>query len=109
MVRLGYISFATETGGGYDSSGNPIAASKVWTPFVLCNIATITKEYKLLSEGQYRDAKFKILVENHLTKSYSLTSVKEIHLKDSLNNDLGKFQVQNREQLVLGLKTKFIV
>jgi len=109
MVNLGYISFATESGGGYDSSGNPIVATKVWSSFIPCNIATITKEYKSLVEGQYRNAKFKILVDNRKLTGLDLSSLKEIKLMDSINTDLGVFQVQNRENLVLACQMKIVV
>ena len=57
MIKTGYISFVTESGGGYDSDGNPIASTKVYSDYIECNLKTITKKYEFIVDGQYIQAK----------------------------------------------------
>ena len=109
MVKTGYISFIMESGGGFDENGNPIAATKINSEFYPCNLAVQTKEYKLLVEGQYQQAKFSIIIDNSLIYSLDLSNLTQIQLNDLRNNDLGIFQVQNKEFLDLTNRLKLVV
>lgn len=109
MVKTGYISFITESGGGYDSSGNPTAPTKVNSAYFPCNISVINRQYITLSDGQVLQAKYSIVIDNFLISAIDLSSLKEVQLQDSKTNNLGKFQVQNREFLDLTKRLKIVV
>lgn len=109
MLNTGYISFISETGGGFDSNGNPIAATKVLSSYRPCNIQTLTKEYRLLVDGQYLEARFSIIVDDFKISDLDLTNLTEVSLQDSNNVDLGTFQVQNKETLSFTNRLKIVV
>lgn len=109
MLNTGFISFVTETAGGFDAFGNPIAATKVLSTYRPCNILTLTKEYRLLVDGEYKAARFSVIIDNSEISDLVLTDLKEIDLQDSENLPLGAFQVQNREPLPFMNKLKIVV
>ena len=109
MVKTGYISFLIETGGGFDSNGNPIAATKTPTLFVPCNLSVVNKEYKSLVDQQYLQAAYKIIVDNKEVDSFNLVSLTEVRLQDLRNNDLGTFQLQDKQFLSLTNQLKIVV
>jgi len=109
MVNNGFIAFISETGGSFDTSGNPVASTKVVSSFFPCNLAVITREYKSYSDGQFKDSKYKIVVDNYLIAGQDLSNLKEVKLKGADLADLGVFQVQNKELLVLVSQTKIVV
>lgn len=113
MVKTGYISFITEIGGGYDADGNPVAAVKVNSVYVSCNLATVKKEYIFLVDGQIQQAKYSCYIDNDKVSSLDpvidISTVKSIQLQDNRAYDLGIFQVQNVEYLELTKRIKLIV
>ena len=109
MLNTGFISFITETAGGFDAFGNPIAATKVLSTYRACNILTLTKEYRLLVDGQYKEARFSVMIDNSDISDLVLTDLKEVSLQDQNNVSLGTFQVQNKEPLVFVNKLKIVV
>lgn len=110
MVDNGYISFFTETGGGQDADGNPVAAVKTESDSVPCNLLVVTKEYKIYENGQYRNAKYSIYVDNsRIPDTIDIASVKEVRIKDNKQNDLGIHQIQNPEYLAIMNQTKIVV
>jgi len=109
MVKTGYISFITESGGGYDSNGNPTASTKVNSAYFPCNLSVVTRQYITLADGQALQAKYSIVVDNFLIAAIDLSSLKEVQLQDSKQSNLGKFQVQNKEFLDLTKRLKIVV
>lgn len=109
MVKTGCISFITESGGGYDANGNPTAPTKVNSTYFPCNIAVINRQYITLSDGQVLQAQYSIVIDNFLISAIDLSGLKEVQLQDSKANNLGKFQVQNREFLDLTKRLKIVV
>ncbi len=117
MVNTGYISFIVQTGGGFDSDKNPIAPTDVPSDYISCNLAVVTKEYKLLVDGQYQNASYKVVIDNWVIKDLLgninirayLSALTQIQLQDAENNDLGIFQIQNREFLDLVQQFKIVV
>jgi len=109
MVKTGYISFITEIGGGYDANGNPTASTKVNSAYFPCNLSVITRQYLTLADGQVLQAKYSIVVDNFQVAAIDLSGLKEVQLQDSKQNNLGRFQVQNREFLDLTQRLKIVV
>jgi len=110
MVRTGYIAFITESGGGQDTDGDPVSANKVTSAFVACNLQVVKKEYKVWVEGQFKDAKYSVYVDNdQIPDGVEITTVKEVHLQDNKQLDLGVYQIQNIEFLRLLAQTKIVV
>lgn len=110
MVRLGFISFITESGGGQDTDGNTVPATKVISDPIECNLMTVKKEYRTLVHGQWLDAKYQIYVDNDkIPSTLDLLQVKEIRLKNPKNQDLGTFQIHNIEFLQLSQQVKIVV
>jgi hypothetical protein len=110
MVKTGYIAFITEAGGGQDANGNPIAADKVPSVFVECNLKVAKKEYKVWVEGQWRDAKYSVYVDNCLIPDgVDITKITEVQLQDNRQLDLGVHQIHNMEYLELMNQTKIVV
>lgn len=110
MVKTGYISFYSQTGGGKDADGNPLAPTPAWTVYIDCNLKTITKEYKFLIDGQYQLAKYSIYINsNTIPSEVVLSSLNQVKLQDNNQNELGKFQVGDLQYLNLSKRVKIIV
>jgi len=113
MVKTGYISFITETGGGQDADGNTIASTPVNSDYIECNLKTITKKYEFVVDGQYVQAKFSMIIDQDkvsvLNPVIDLQSVNSVQIKDNNSNDLGKHQVHNLEYLNLTKRVKIEV
>lgn len=117
MVNTGYISFIVKTDGGFDGDRNPIAPTDVPSDYISCNLAVVTKEYKLLNSEQYQNASYKILIDNWVIKDLLgdinirayLSALTQIQLQDANTNNLGIFQIQNREFLDLTNRFKIVV
>lgn len=111
MIKTGYISFITSTGGGQDANGNPIAPVETVSEFIVCNLKTVTREYKFMVEGQYIQAKYSCYVEQYMIDALGvdLTTVKNVKLQDNNGNLIDTFQVQYIEYLNLLSKVKIIV
>lgn len=117
MVNTGYISFIVQTGGGFDDDRNPIAPVDTPSNYISCNLAVVTKEYKTLISEQYQNASYKVLIDNWVIadllgdiniRAY-LSALTQIQLQDANNNDLGIFQIQNREFLDITNRFKIVV
>ncbi len=113
MVKTGYISFITETGGGQDADGNTIATGKTPSAFIECNLQVIKKEYKTFIDGQYKQASYSIYIDSSkfygLDPVINLESINLVSLKDNNSNDLGEFQIHNKEYLNLMQRIKIVV
>lgn len=113
MIKTGYISFLTESGGGQDADGNPVAATKVNSDYIFCNLNTLTKEYRLLVDGQYLAASFSCYIDSDKISSLipviDLQTITEVQIQDNNENDLGIYQVMNVEYLNLTKRVKIIV
>jgi len=109
MLSTGYISFVSETGGGFDGNGNPTTATKVSTSFTPCNILVVTKEYRLFADGQAQQAKFSVYIDYYQIYTFDLSALTEVTLHDSKLNNLGTYQVQNKEYLDLSKRLKIVV
>lgn len=113
MVKTGYISFITETGGGKDENGNIIAPTKTNSEYIECNLKTVTRELKFVVDGQYVNAKYSIYLEQYLIMGLDPEidpqTINEIQLQDNNQNNIGIFQVHNLEYLNLTSKVKIIV
>ena len=113
MVKTGYISFITETGGGQDEDGNTIASTPVNSEYVECNLKTITKKYEFVVDGQYVQAKYSVYIDNDkvnlLDPVIDLKTINSVQIKDNNSNDLGKHQVHNLEYLNLTKRVKIEV
>ena len=82
MIKTGYISFISETGGGYDSNGNPVAATKTQTDYIGCNLEVIKKEYKTFIDGQYKQASYSVYVDSDIISSLSDTDTSTHYSED---------------------------
>jgi len=109
MVNLGSISFITETGGSFDANHNPVPSEKVNSEYVECNIKVITREYKTMVDGMYKQARYSIIVDWVKISSFELTTLKEIQLKDNKGVNLGVFQVQSQQYLTTTGQLKLVV
>jgi hypothetical protein len=113
MIKTGYISFITETGGGQDVDGNTEASVKTSSVFIECNLMVIKKEYKTFIDGQYRQASYSMYIDNSkfesLDPSIDINTVNLIELKDNNQNSLGTFQVHNKDYLNLSRRIKIVV
>jgi len=113
MVKTGYISFITETGGGQDTDGNSIASVTTNSDYIECNLKTITRKYEFVIDGQYIQAKYSLIVDqdkiNTLDPVIDLQAVNQIQIKDNNSNDLGNHQVHNLEYLNLTKRIKIEV
>ena len=109
MVKTGYISFIAESGGGFSGSGNPTAPTKTPTAWFVCNLKTITSEYRVYEDGQYKEATYSIIMKRGLVSALDLESYTQIQLRDAEENELGVFQVQNIQYLHLPQMVKIIV
>ena len=113
MIKTGYISFITETGGGQDADGNTIASTKVSSAFIECNLKVITKEYKTFIDGQYRQASYSMYIDstkfNSLDPVVVMNTINFVELKDNDSNSLGTFQIHNVEYLYLSKRIKIVV
>jgi hypothetical protein len=104
MFKTGYISFITETGGGFDSNMNPISSTKVNSIYYPCNLSTNTNGYKFIQDGLYVDASYSIYID-----ALDITIESKVQLRDNHENDLGVFLVQNKEFLDITKRIKIIV
>lgn len=109
MVKSGYISFIAESAGGFSGNGNPVAPIKTPTAYFACNLKTITREYRVYEDGQYKEATYSVTMKRSLVSALSIESYKEIQLQDAEQNFLGVFQVQNIQYLHLSQMIKIIV
>lgn len=109
MVKTGYISFISQTGGGQDADGNPVSPVKTNSSYVECNLAVITSKYEFIVDGQYKQAEYSIYVESDKIRDIDVQSIKEIQIHDNNDNDIGVFQIGNVEYLNLSKKVKIIV
>lgn len=80
MIKTGYISFITQTGGGYDSDGNPIVPVTTISAYIECNLKTVKKEYKTFIDGQYKQAAYSVYIDSasigdlNVTRSYFIST-----------------------------------
>lgn len=109
MVNNGYIAFISESGGGYDVDGNPIAPTRSISANFPCNLLVNRRGYKVLVDGQWEDAKYSIIIESYRVSSIDLPSISQVILQDPRNNPLGEFQIQNQEYLDLTQKIEIVV
>ena len=111
MVKTGYISFISEVANASDTDGNPVPATKTSTAYIKCNLATVTKEYKILIQGQYQQANYSCYIDSDKVSSLNidLPTITEVQIQDNHANNLGIFQVQNVEYLDLTKRVKLIV
>lgn len=113
MIKTGYISFITESGGGYDNDGNPIASTDVNSDYIECNLKTITKKYEFVVDGQYIQAKYSMYVDqdeiNNLDPAIDLSSLNTVQIKDNNSNYIGTYQVHNLEYLNITKRVKIEV
>ena len=110
MVKTGYISFITESGGGYDVNGNPVAATKTATDFIKCNLRVFTKEYRTLVDGQYLQGSYSCYIQQILLpETLVLSAVMKVQIQDNNAHPLGSFQIQNVEYLNLTQRVKLVV
>ena len=109
--KTGYISFLVQTGGGIDpTTGDPIAPVVTESDFVKCNLQVVTKEYRLLVDGQYQQANYSVYIQQrNLPVDLDLEAVKGVKIQDNNANDLGTFQKQNVEYLNLTQRIKLVV
>ena len=107
MIKTGYISFITETLGGLDANGNPVAPTSVISAFVDCNLVTVKKEYGFVIDGDYVKSSYSVFVESKDVVDLSVIS--KIGLKDNNGNVLGIFRIQNVEYLNISKKVKINV
>lgn len=90
----GTVSFLTVTGGGIDSSGNPIAVSETWTEPIPCHIDTVTDNTKgTYEDGKFRQQSYKIFLEIMPVDST------KVRLTNNEGKHLGDFQIQRIEKL----------
>lgn len=110
MVKTGYISFIIQIDGGFDTEGNILQPTVLQTDFYDCNLMVITKEYKILVEQTWQQAKYSCYIQNALILyPYQVKDVKQVILKDNNRNLLGSFMVQNVEYLNLSKRIKLVV
>lgn len=113
MIKTGYISFITESGGGYDSNRNPVATTPVNSDFIECNKKVVTHKYEFIVDGQYIQAKYSLIIDQDkisaLVPTIDLEAVNQVQIKDNNSNDLGIHQVQNLEYMNLTKRVKIEV
>lgn len=109
MLNTGYISFITETGGGFDTNRNPIPASKVNSNYFPCNLKIVKRAYLLLVDGQQMQAKYTMIIDCFEISTLNLDNLTEVQLQDSENNDLGVFQVITKDFFFFTSKLKIVV
>ena len=113
MVKTGYISFVTETGGGQDVDGNTISTVKTSSAFIDCNLKVVTKKYETFIDGQYKQASYSIIIDlikfNVLDPAVVLTDISMVDLRDNNNNSLDRFQIHRIDYMNLTKKIKIVV
>lgn len=113
MIKTGYISFITESGGGQDTKGNSLPSVKVNSDYIECNLNTVNKQYKFVVDGQYIQAKYSIYIDqdkiNALVPTIDLETINQVQIQDNNTNDLGSHQIQVLEYLNLSKRIKIIL
>lgn len=111
MLNSGYISFISETGGGFTSTGDPLPSVKTESAFITCNLNVLTREYKVLIDGTYTNAKYSIYLDQVLFEplELDLQTIQQVTLQDSNQNSLGTYRIQSREYLNLTKRIKIIL
>lgn len=111
MVKTGYISFAMESGGGYDALGNPLPVSITLSDRIACNLNVITREYKLYIEQQYVQIAYVCTMDRILVDVLGLNipTVVQVHIYDAEGNSLGLHHIQSLEYLNLVRQIKISV
>lgn len=96
MINNGFIEFEISVGGGFDSSGNPIAPTVSLSEKVSCNIKKIAKEYKTLVSETYLQGRYSVTVDKSLI-TVDYYSVKRANLYDLNNNLIGNYLIHDFE------------
>lgn len=109
MVNQAYISFITETGGGFDGHGNPISPTKTKATPIACNLEVISRQYEIIVNGQATQARYSAIVDVERMATVDVQTCKEIELLDTFNVSIGTFQMQNKEYLKWTNRWKFVV
>lgn len=111
MIKTGYIAFVTQTGGGFDPvTGFPIASTETVTDLIKCNLETVRREFRIMVDGEYTDAKYSIyLDENKVPETVDINTVEQIKVYDNNSNLLDTFRLDNIEFLKLSQRIKMVV
>lgn len=108
MLNTGYIAFINQSGGGFTLDGDPIPTTDIISDFVPCSLKTIKQEYKLITDGQIRQASYSAIIDNFLLTNID-TNADKIVLRDSKMADLGTFQVHEAVSFSFTNKLKVVV
>lgn len=108
MVKTGYIALVSEIGGGFDANRNPIPPSEIVGDYLPCNISDGDSRYSYYEDGQYKTPTYIIVIDLHWISNVPITD-NYITLKNTKNEDLGKFQIQNIQYLDLTKRVKIVV
>ncbi len=100
----GTICYQIKTGGGTDTSGDPIPVSSSWSDPVECNIRTNTHNNK----GTYQGGQFTVSAYEILLEATEF-SAERVRITNNRDISLGEFQVQNTQFLDNVGRVKIIV
>lgn len=114
MIDTGYISFITESGGGFDGDGNPVSPVLTNSEYVPCNIKVLvglsTGRYKTYPEGMYKEFLYSIIVDKlRIPQGIDITKVTQVSLQGALKEAKGTFHVQDIEVLKITNKIKLLL
>jgi len=105
-----YIAFHKQTGGGYDENRNPIPPADEVSAYVPCNLQQIKRDYRMLVDGQYVQAKYSIYIKpSEMPDGYDANALTMCRLKNLDGVVLGDFIVHSNEPLSLFKKNKLIL
>jgi hypothetical protein len=110
MLNTGFISFITETGGGFDSNNNPIAPVSVLSDYIQCNLSVAKSNYQIVVNGEALLASYIMYIEhNDLPDDFDLSLVHDIQLQDADGTALGKYRVQYKGNCNFVKRLKIVV
>ena len=110
MLNNSTISFIVNTGGGFDSNGNPTAPTKTATAFVKGNLATLLKHYVVAAEGEEVRAKYSFIVDSSTYNELALTKLPTTaEIKDEEGISYGVHKIHQRFYMPFTKKYKFII
>lgn len=91
VIGNGYIRVYTESGGGYDNNGNPIAVTAELGEPIPCNYVRNSYQGKVIADGgAFSTARYTIVVD---LQSFPPCRFK---LYDHMMGELGEFNVNER-------------
>lgn len=113
MVNNGHVQFKIESGGGFDSEGNPVAPVITLSDIIECNLSATNKanrQYKFTVDGEDTLSTYIIYVNIKLLPvELDMNDIQHLIIFDNRQNVLGEFRVQSKNLLEMMHLIKLIV